>query len=54
MNPTSTRRLRRATAALAMVWALLAIVLSLGALRDPEDRFETARAMARALRKTRG
>jgi signal transduction histidine kinase len=39
MNPTSTRRLRRATAALAMGWALLAIVLSLGALHDPEGRF---------------
>ena len=40
MNPTSTRRLRRATAALAMGWALLAIVLSAGgALRDPEGRF---------------
>jgi signal transduction histidine kinase len=40
MNPTSTRRLRRATAALAMGWALIAIVLSLvGALHDPEGRF---------------
>jgi signal transduction histidine kinase len=36
MNPTSTRRLRRATAALAVAWALLALVFSLGALRDPE------------------
>jgi signal transduction histidine kinase len=38
MNPTSTL-LRRVTAALAMGWALLAIVLSLGALHDPEGRF---------------
>ena len=40
MNPTSTRRLRRATAYLAMGWALLAIALSLGAaLHDPEGRY---------------
>jgi hypothetical protein len=39
MNPTSTRRLRRTTAALAMGWALLAIVLSVGALHGPEGRF---------------
>jgi signal transduction histidine kinase len=39
MNPTSTRRLRRATAAFAMAWALLALVLSLGSLRDPEGLF---------------
>jgi len=35
MNPTSTRRLRRATATLALGWATLGLVLSLGALRDP-------------------
>ncbi|MFQ5415689.1 MAG: sensor histidine kinase [Myxococcota bacterium] len=39
MNPTSTRRLRRATAALAMGWSLLAIVLSLAALRSPDGRY---------------
>ena len=47
MNPTSTRRLRRATAALAMGWGIFALVLSLGALRDPEGLlghpFETVR-----------
>jgi signal transduction histidine kinase len=38
MNPTSTL-LRRVTAALAMGWALLAVVLSIGALHDREGRF---------------
>jgi signal transduction histidine kinase len=39
MNPTSTRRLRQLTALIAMGWALLAIVLSLAALREPGGRF---------------
>jgi hypothetical protein len=39
MNPTSTRRLRRASAAIAMAWALLGLALSLGALRDPAGLF---------------
>ncbi len=39
MNPTSTLRMRRATAALAVGWSLLAILLSLAVLRAPEDRF---------------
>jgi signal transduction histidine kinase len=47
MNPTSTRRLRRATATLAMGWGVFALVLSLGALREPDDLlghpFETVR-----------
>ncbi len=38
MNPTSTRRLRRATATLAVGWALLGILASVSALRDPESR----------------
>ena len=37
MNPTSTRRLRRTTAALAVAWSLLAIILSFAAIRPPED-----------------
>ena len=37
MNPTSTLRMRRATAALAAGWALLAIVLSLSVLRAPSE-----------------
>ncbi len=38
MNPTSTSYLRRSTAALALAWALVAILLSLAAaLRAPED-----------------
>jgi signal transduction histidine kinase len=36
MNPTSTLRLRRLSAALAVAWALVAIVLSFAALRVPE------------------
>ncbi len=40
MNPTSTRRLRRATAAIAMGWALLAIVLSMGALRNLDGVYD--------------
>ncbi len=40
MNPTSTRRLRRATAAIAMGWALLAILLSMGALRNLEGVYD--------------
>src|SRR5262245_66210348 len=38
MNPSSTLRVRRATAGLFLVWAVGAIVLSLGALRAPGDR----------------
>ncbi len=38
MNPTSTLRMRRATALLAAGWAFLAILLSLVVLRAPEDR----------------
>jgi len=38
MSPTATLRLRRATGVLALVWALGAIVLSLGALRAPAER----------------
>ncbi len=37
MNPTSTLRFRRATALLAVAWALLAILLSFSALRSRED-----------------
>jgi signal transduction histidine kinase len=40
MNPTSTRRIRRATAAIAMGWALLAIVLSMGALRNLDGVYD--------------
>ena len=47
MNPTSTLRVRRYSAALAMAWALLAILLSIAALRIPEgalcDPFADAR-----------
>jgi signal transduction histidine kinase len=39
MNPTSTLRMRRATAAVAACWSLLAIVVSLAVLRAPEERF---------------
>ena len=38
MNPSSTLRFRRTTAAIALGWAVLAIVLSLGAFRAPVDR----------------
>ena len=38
MNPISTLRARRLIAALFLGWALLGIVLSLGALRAPGDR----------------
>jgi signal transduction histidine kinase len=38
MNPFSTQAVRRAVAALFLGWALLAIVLSLSALRAPGDR----------------
>ena len=34
MNPTSTLRMRRWTAFLAIAWALLAIFLSIAGLRD--------------------
>ena len=37
MNPTSTLRVRRATALLAGCWALLAIVLSIGAMGAPSS-----------------
>jgi signal transduction histidine kinase len=37
MNPRSTVRFRRATALLAVAWALLAILLSFAALRSRED-----------------
>ena len=37
MSPTSTLRMRRATALLAVVWALSAILPSIGALRPPAD-----------------
>jgi signal transduction histidine kinase len=40
MNPTSTLHLRRTTAALAVAWALVAIVLSLAALRVPEGALD--------------
>jgi signal transduction histidine kinase len=36
MSPISTLRMRRATALLAIAWALSAILLALGALRPPE------------------
>ncbi len=39
MNPTATLRMRRATAALAVGWSLLALLLSLSVLRAPEERF---------------
>jgi two-component system NtrC family sensor kinase len=39
MSPTSTLRMRRATAALAVGWSLLAILLSLAVLRGPEEHF---------------
>jgi hypothetical protein len=35
MNPTSTIRFRRTTAVFALLWALFAIVLSMGPLRVP-------------------
>ncbi len=38
MNPSSTLRFRRTTAAIALAWAMLAIVLSLGAFRAPVDQ----------------
>ena len=38
MNPSSTLRVRRAIAGLFLAWALVAIVLSLGALRAPGER----------------
>jgi Signal transduction histidine kinase regulating C4-dicarboxylate transport system len=38
MNPSSTLRVRRATAGLFLAWAVGAIVLSLAALRAPGDR----------------
>ena len=38
MNPFSTLAVRRAVAALFLGWAILAVVLSLGALRAPGDR----------------
>src|SRR5215510_7813667 len=38
MNPSSTLRVRRATAGLFLAWAVAAIVLSLAALRAPGDR----------------
>ncbi len=38
MNPTSTLRFRKAVAVLAVAWAGLALVLSLAALRAPEER----------------
>jgi len=38
MNPTSTLRARRLIAGLFLAWALVAIVLSLSALRAPGDR----------------
>jgi signal transduction histidine kinase len=37
MNPTSTLRFRRATALLAVTWALAALVLSLGPFRVPSN-----------------
>ena len=37
MNPTSTLRMRRATAFLAVTWALVAIFYSVVGLRAPED-----------------
>jgi signal transduction histidine kinase len=47
MNPTASFRLRRVTAALAVSWSLLAIVLSLASLRVPEG------ALARPFEDTR-
>src|SRR5262245_22763065 len=38
MNPSSTLRVRRAIAGLFLAWAVIAIVLSLAALRAPGDR----------------
>ena len=38
MNPSSTLRVRRAIAGLFFVWAVVAIGLSLAALRAPGDR----------------
>ncbi len=39
MNPTATARLRRATAAIALVWALVAFGLSIALHFDAEHRF---------------
>ncbi len=39
MNPTSTLRMRRATATLAVGWALLALLLSQAVQRAPADRY---------------
>jgi len=47
MNPTSTLRFRRVTTALAVAWALLAIVLSAAALQVPEGALHRPFADAR-------
>jgi len=39
MNPTATVRLRRATAAIALIWALVGFGLSIALHFDAEDRF---------------
>src|SRR5262245_41133897 len=47
MSPTSTFRMRRATALLAIAWALSAILPSTGALRGPGDGVDHPFAAAR-------
>ena len=39
MNPTATVRLRRATAAIALIWALVAFGLSIALYLDAEHRY---------------
>ena len=40
MNPSTSLMLRRSIALAYVCWALLAIVLSLGTLREPPDRLD--------------